>query len=90
MVGVEPKDTEQTVTRMAERVLRYRVFSDAEGIMNLSVVQAGGSILLVSHSHSPPIPPAATGQASRPLRHPSKHPDSAMRWQRLYARVMFR
>ena len=36
------------VARMAERLLRYRVFSDAEGKMNLNVAQAGGAILLVS------------------------------------------
>ena len=39
LVGVEPEDAEQTVTRMAERLLRYRVFSDAEGKMNLNVAQ---------------------------------------------------
>ena len=48
LVGVEPQDTEKVVTRMAERLLLYRVFADAEGKMNLNVVQAGGSILLVS------------------------------------------
>ena len=48
LVGVEPGDDEQTVTRMAERLLRYRVFSDVEGKMNLNVAQAGGAILLVS------------------------------------------
>ena len=48
LVGVEPQDSEQTVTRMAERLLRYRVFSDAEGKMNLNVAQAEGAILLVS------------------------------------------
>ena len=48
LVGVEPEDAEQTVTRMAERLLRYRVFADAEGKMNLNVAAAGGAILLVS------------------------------------------
>ena len=48
LVGVEPQDVEQTVTRMAERLLRYRVFSDAEGKMNLNVAQVGGAILMVS------------------------------------------
>jgi D-tyrosyl-tRNA(Tyr) deacylase len=48
LVGVEPEDAEQTVTRMAERLLRYRVFSDAEGKMNLNVAQVQGSILMVS------------------------------------------
>ena len=42
LVGVEPEDAEQTVTRMAERLLRYRVFSDAEGKMNLNVAQGRG------------------------------------------------
>ena len=46
--GVEPEDAEQTVTRMAERLLRYRVFADPEGKMNLNVAQAGGAMLLVS------------------------------------------
>jgi len=48
LVGVEPEDTAQTVSRMAERLLKYRVFSDNEGRMNLNVEQAGGAILLVS------------------------------------------
>ena len=48
LVGVEPEDTEQTVTRMAESLLRYRVFADAEGKMNLNVAQVQGSILVVS------------------------------------------
>ena len=48
LVGVEPEDTAQTVSRMAERLLKYRVFSDSEGRMNLNVEQAGGAILLVS------------------------------------------
>ena len=48
LVGVEPEDTAQMVSRMAERLLKYRVFSDNEGRMNLNVEQAGGAILLVS------------------------------------------
>jgi len=46
-MGVQAEDTDQTVARMAQRLLNYRLFSDAEGKMNLSVVDAGGSILLV-------------------------------------------
>ena len=48
LVGVEPEDAEQTVTRVAERLLRYRVFADAEGKMTRNVAQVQGSILLVS------------------------------------------
>ena len=46
-MGVQPDDTDLTVSRMAQRLLNYRLFSDAEGKMNVSVLDAGGSILLV-------------------------------------------
>ena len=46
-LGVQPDDTDQTVARMAQRLLNYRLFSDAEGKMNVSVIDARGSILLV-------------------------------------------
>ena len=46
-IGVQADDTDQTVARMAQRLLNYRLFSDAEGKMNVSVVDAQGSILLV-------------------------------------------
>jgi D-tyrosyl-tRNA(Tyr) deacylase len=46
--GVEPGDTDQSVVRMAKRIVSYRIFSDDAGKMNLNVQQAGGAILLVS------------------------------------------
>ena len=48
LVAVEPGDDEARVQRMAERLLGYRVFGDAEGKMNLSLTDTGGSLLLVS------------------------------------------
>ena len=47
LLAVEPNDAENTVERMVDRLLRYRVFEDAEGRMNLSVLDAGGAMLLV-------------------------------------------
>ena len=47
-VGVQPGDTDELVARMSQRLLSYRLFGDAEGKMNLSVVDISGSILLVS------------------------------------------
>ena len=47
LVAVHRDDTEKTVARMAERLLGYRVFSDAEGRMNLSVRDIEGALLLV-------------------------------------------
>ncbi len=47
-VGVEPSDTSLTIARTAERMLNYRLFSDASGKMNLNVAEAEGAILLIS------------------------------------------
>lgn len=48
LVGVEPGDGEAMVTRMAERLLGYRVFADGQGRMNRSLTDTGGGLLLVS------------------------------------------
>ncbi|MGB5996930.1 MAG: D-aminoacyl-tRNA deacylase [Marinomonas sp.] len=48
LVGIEKGDTELDVQRLADKLLKYRMFSDQDGKMNLNVQQAGGGILLVS------------------------------------------
>jgi len=47
LVAVEKGDGEAQAERMAERLLNYRVFADAEGRMNRSVTDVGGGLLLV-------------------------------------------
>ena len=48
LVGIEPGDGDTQVRRMAERLLGYRVFADAQGRMNRSLADCGGGLLLVS------------------------------------------
>ncbi len=48
LVAVEPGDGESQVARMAERLLGYRVFDDADGRMNLGLGATAGGLLLVS------------------------------------------
>jgi D-tyrosyl-tRNA(Tyr) deacylase len=48
LVGVEPGDGDAQVTRMAQRLLGYRVFGDDQGRMNRSLADIGGDLLLVS------------------------------------------
>ena len=48
LVAVQPHDTAQSIERMADRLLAYRVFSDSDGKMNLSVAEVAGGLLLVS------------------------------------------
>jgi len=48
LVAVEPDDGETQTRRMLERLLGYRVFTDAAGRMNRSLAETGGGLLLVS------------------------------------------
>jgi len=48
LVAVEPDDTPASADKLLHKLLNYRVFSDAEGKMNLSLADVGGGLLLVS------------------------------------------
>ena len=48
LLGVECGDTEKDAAYMASKILKLRVFDDAEGKMNLSVLDVGGQVLCVS------------------------------------------
>ena len=47
LLGVERGDGEREAERLAERVLGYRIFPDAEGRMNRSLADIGGGLLVV-------------------------------------------
>jgi D-tyrosyl-tRNA(Tyr) deacylase len=48
LVGIEPTDGEEDIDAAVDKVANLRVFADAEGRMNRSVLDAGGSALVVS------------------------------------------
>ena len=48
LVGVEKDDDNAKAKRLVERVLSYRIFSDEQDKMNLSVKDIDGSVLWVS------------------------------------------
>lgn len=48
LVGFAPDDTPERAEVLLDRVLRYRLFADAEGRMNRSLVDTGGGLLIVS------------------------------------------
>ncbi len=47
LIGVERTDGERAAERLAERVLAYRIFPDAEGRMNRSLAEVAGGLLVV-------------------------------------------
>ncbi len=47
LVAVHRDDEERDISRLAERLLGYRVFPDADDRMNLSITDIAGGLLLV-------------------------------------------
>ena len=75
LVGVERGDGEAQAERLAERVLGYRIFPDAEGKMNLSLLDIRGELLAV-----PQFTLAAdTGKGTRPGFSSAAPPDEGER-----------
>jgi len=48
LLGIETSDSIEDVQWLSNKVVQMRLFDDAEGVMNLSVKEIGGNILLVS------------------------------------------
>ncbi len=48
LVGITHADTEAIEARMADKVVKLRIFSDEQGLMNKSVIDVGGALLAVS------------------------------------------
>ena len=47
LLGVEKNDDENTVEKLAEKILKYRIFADSDDKMNLSVLDIKASVLMV-------------------------------------------
>jgi len=75
LICAERGDRGADADRLLERLLNYRVFSDADGKMNLSLRNVGGGLLLV-----PQFTLAAdTRKGNRPSFTPAAPPDEGRR-----------
>jgi D-tyrosyl-tRNA(Tyr) deacylase len=48
LLGVEESDTEKDLDYMVEKIPNLRIFEDSDGKMNLSLMDVGGELLVVS------------------------------------------
>ena len=48
LLGIEDSDDDRDIDWLSSRIINLRIFSDDQGIMNNSVLNAGGDILVVS------------------------------------------
>lgn len=75
LLGVGPEDTRETAEKLAEKIVRLRVFEDEAGRMNRDISAACGSILVVSQftlyadlrSRRPGFSHAAPPERAKPL-----------------------
>ncbi len=71
LVAIEKNDTEKTAQRLLERILNYRIFTDENERMNLSLRDINGGLLLV-----PQFTLAAdTNSGNRPSFTPAASPE---------------
>src|SRR5690554_3842994 len=47
-VGIEEADTEEDAESLSRKITSLRIFDDEDGVMNLSVNETGGKILVIS------------------------------------------
>lgn len=48
LLGVETRDNEEEAKWLAQKIVNMRIFSDENGLMNKSLMDLGGDILLIS------------------------------------------
>ena len=48
LLGIEPEDTDTDIDWLTSKICGLRVFSDAEGLMNRSILDTKGEILVIS------------------------------------------
>jgi len=48
LVGIEESDSDTDIEWLANKIVQLRIFNDSDGVMNLSVMETGGEIMVIS------------------------------------------
>jgi D-tyrosyl-tRNA(Tyr) deacylase len=48
LLGIEDADTDEDIKWLSNKIVNLRIFNDESGVMNKSVLERGGAILMVS------------------------------------------
>lgn len=48
LVGIEDSDTEEDIDWLCKKIVMMRIFDDENGVMNRSIIEDGGDILVIS------------------------------------------
>ncbi|NDV78444.1 D-aminoacyl-tRNA deacylase [Dysgonomonas sp. 511] len=74
LVGIEDSDTEEDIEWLANKIINLRIFDDENGVMNKSILETGGEILIVSQFTLH----ASTKKGNRPSYIRASKPDFAI------------
>lgn len=74
LLGIEEADTIEDITWLSSKIVNLRIFNDSNGVMNLSLKDINGELLLVSQFTLH----ASTKKGNRPSYIKAAKPDSAI------------
>lgn len=74
LLGIEDADTDEDIQWLSSKIVNLRIFNDEAGVMNISVKDNGGDILLISQFTLH----AATKKGNRPSYIRASKPDFAI------------
>ncbi len=84
LLGIERDDTPQDTEWLVPKVANLRIFNDAEGVMNRSLLDTGGEVIVVSQFTLL----AATKKGNRPSYIRAARPDTAIPLYESFVRLM--
>lgn len=74
LIGIEDQDGDSDVQWLSGKIVNLRIFDDNDGVMNLSLKETGGDILLISQFTLH----ASTKKGNRPSYIKASKPDKAI------------
>lgn len=83
LIGIEDADTDEDISWLSSKIVNLRIFDDENGVMNKSVKDTNGDILLVSQFTLH----ASTKKGNRPSYIKASKPDFAIP---MYEKIIFK
>jgi D-tyrosyl-tRNA(Tyr) deacylase len=74
LVGIEEGDSQEDVAWLSGKISRLRIFDDPQGVMNLSIQETGGALMIVSQFTLH----ASTRKGNRPSYIRAAQPETAI------------
>lgn len=74
LLGIEETDNQEDIEWLSKKIVNLRIFGDDNGVMNLSILDSGGDILLISQFTLH----AKVKKGNRPSYIKAAHPDVAI------------